>query len=89
MNYQLSKPQKKIARQIIDLGLNREYENGISKIDNVISKWKSGQLDNQKAYFEMYSKLKKQDKHIGQRYDRMTGSNYITYNNGTTCRRSY
>lgn len=77
MNYQLSKAQKKIARQIIELGLQRDYENGISKIDNVIQKWKSGKLDNQKAYFEIYSKLKNHDKHIGQRYDRMTGSNYL------------
>ncbi|HSO87035.1 MAG TPA: hypothetical protein VLQ91_10815 [Draconibacterium sp.] len=77
MNFELSKPQKKIARQIIELGLQREYENGITKIENVINKWKSGKLDNQKAYLEMYKKLIQHDKHMGRRYDDMTGSKYL------------
>jgi hypothetical protein len=77
MNFELSKTQKKIARQIIELGLQREYENGITKIEDVIKKWKSGKLDNQKAYLEIYKKLIKHDKHIGRRYNDMTGSKYL------------
>ena len=33
---QLSKSQKRIARQIIETGLQREYEAGIKKLDKII-----------------------------------------------------
>jgi len=42
MPYELPKSQKKIARQIIEKGLQREYQNGIEKAEAVIEKWKSG-----------------------------------------------
>jgi hypothetical protein len=77
MNFELSKSQKKIARQIIEMGLQREYENGIAKIDDVIEIWKSGKLDNKNAYLEMYRKLIQHDKHIARRYNGMTGSKYL------------
>lgn len=77
MNYELSKSQKKIARQIIELGLQREYENGIIEIDNIIGKWKAGKSDNRNTYLDIYKKLIAHDKHIGRRYDHMTGSNYL------------
>ena len=32
----LTKVQKKIARQVIETGLVREFENGIDKIDRII-----------------------------------------------------
>jgi hypothetical protein len=44
MHCELPKSQKKIARQIIETGLQREYQNGIEKADGVIEKWKSGTL---------------------------------------------
>jgi hypothetical protein len=40
MPYEFPKSQKKIARQIIETGLQREYQNGIKKVDAVIEKWK-------------------------------------------------
>ncbi len=36
MEVELSKSQKKIAREIIEKGLQREYQNGILKIDKII-----------------------------------------------------
>jgi hypothetical protein len=77
MNFELNKSQKKIARQIIELGLNREYENGITKINSVIENWKLEKLDNKKSYLEIYGKLIKHDKHIARRYNDMTGSKYL------------
>ena len=77
MFIELSKSQRKIARQIIEVGLQREFQNGILKMDTVIEKWKTGELDNRDAYHEMYQKLKNHDKHIGRRYDGMTGSRYL------------
>jgi len=34
---ELTKSQKRIARQIIETGLQREYEAGIEKLDKIIS----------------------------------------------------
>lgn len=77
MTYELPKSQKKIARQIIEMGLQREYQNGIKKADAVIEKWKSGKLDNRDAYISIYKKLTSHDKHLARRYDNMSGSKYL------------
>ncbi len=36
MHYELSKPQKKIGRALIERGLMKEYHKGISMIDRVM-----------------------------------------------------
>lgn len=77
MTYELPKSQKKVAREIIEKGLQREYQNGIEKVDAVIEKWKSGKLDNREAYLSMYKKLTSHDKHLARRYDNMSGSKYL------------
>jgi len=73
----LSKSQKKIARQIIEKGLQKEFKAGIIKLDKIISNWKKGHLNNRDAYHKIYDKLINHDKHIGRRYDGMTGSKYL------------
>ena len=73
----LTKSQKKIVRQLIEIGLTREFENGISKIDRIIQKWKNGEAETNETYYQIFEKLEKFDKHIGQRYNGMTGSNYL------------
>lgn len=73
----LPKSQKKIARQIIETGLQREYEKGIKKLDQIISVWKNKDLNNRDAYLEIYDSLTKHDKQIERRYDNMSGSKYL------------
>jgi hypothetical protein len=73
----LSKSQKRIARELIETGLLKEYENGIRKIDGIISAWKGGRLEIKETYFKVFEKLEKFDKHIGERYNSMSGSNYL------------
>jgi len=77
MPSELPKSQKKIAREIIEKGLQREYQNGIEKADAVIEKWKSEKLDNREAYISIYKKLTSHDKHLARRYDNMSGSKYL------------
>jgi enamine deaminase RidA (YjgF/YER057c/UK114 family) len=77
MPYELPKSQKKIAREIIEKGLQREYQNGIKKVNAVIEKWKSGKLENRDAYISIYKKLTSHDKHLARRYDNMSGSKYL------------
>jgi hypothetical protein len=36
MTYELQKSQKKIARQIIEKGMQREYQKGLENVDAVI-----------------------------------------------------
>jgi hypothetical protein len=74
---ELTKSQKKIARRIIETGLQREYEAGIKKLDRIISRWKHEEISNRDAYMELYSSLKGHDKHIGRRYNKMSGSWYL------------
>lgn len=73
----LPKSQKKIARRIIETGLEREYEMGIEKIDQIISLWKNKDLNNRDAYLEIYDSLTKHDKQIERRYDNISGSKYL------------
>ena len=42
---ELTKSQKKIARRIIDTGIQREYEAGIKKLDRIISRWKREEIE--------------------------------------------
>ena len=74
---ELTKSQKRIARQIIETGLQCEYEAGIKKLDKIISKWKRKEIDNRDAYLKLYGSLTNHDKHIARRYDRMSGSRYL------------
>jgi hypothetical protein len=75
--YELSKPQKKIARTLIEYGLMKEFHNGIMVVDEIIREWKNNKLDNREAYLKIYKKLDKFDDHISNRYDNLSSSNYM------------
>ncbi|OFX20538.1 MAG: hypothetical protein A2033_01080 [Bacteroidetes bacterium GWA2_31_9] len=74
---ELSKKGKKIARQIIEKGLQAEFANGLNSFDKIITDWKNNLNDNKTTYHNLYEKLMNFDKHIAGRYDGMTGSSYI------------
>lgn len=74
---ELSKKDKKAARQIIETGLLREFDQGIQKLDAIIAQWHTDKTDSRKTYLELYETLMNHDKHISRRYDGMTGSKYI------------
>lgn len=73
----LTKDQKKMARQIIETGLIREFESGIGKIEGIIQQWKDGKRETKESYYKIYEKVMKFDKHIGQRYNNISGSDYL------------
>ncbi len=74
---ELSTAQKKIARQTINTGLEREFIKGIGKIDKIIQQWKEGKRDVKETYYKVYNTVEKFDKHIGQLYDNISGSDYL------------
>ena len=61
---ELSKKDKKAARQVIEIGLLREFENGIQKIEEVIAQWQTDKSDSRKTYLKLYEVLTNHDKHI-------------------------
>ncbi len=77
MNYEFSKSEKKIVRQVIETALQRDFEASIMEVDGIIRRWKSKKLDNRNAYQEIYRKVKENDKYIARMYNVITGSKYL------------
>ncbi|MDR0507722.1 MAG: hypothetical protein LBH32_13035 [Dysgonamonadaceae bacterium] len=74
---ELSKSQKKIARELIQLGLQRECKSFTDKITKLTnsSEWKIG--DPHEIYLKLYKKVISFDKKIARRYNGLTGSHYF------------
>jgi hypothetical protein len=77
MNYEFSKSEKKIVRQVIETALQRDFEACIIELDFIIQQWKSKKSDNRNTYQEIYRKVKENDKYIARMYDNITGSKYM------------
>ena len=77
MKYEFSKLEKKIAREVIETGLQRDFESCILDIDQTIQQWKLKRLDNREAYHEIFGKVKANDKFIARMYDDLRGSTYM------------
>ena len=73
----LSKREKKIAREIIEKGLQIEYAKCLNYAYSVLENWKNKKTDNRETYHLLYQTVKNNDKHIARRYDGMRGSMYI------------
>ncbi|MCU0443529.1 MAG: hypothetical protein MUE85_01330 [Microscillaceae bacterium] len=74
---ELGKSGKKIAREIIEKGLQAEFANGLEMALQVLKDWQAGKMPNREAYHTLYKSIIGFDKHIAQRYDRMSGSDYF------------
>jgi hypothetical protein len=72
-----SKSEKKIARILIDKGVDTEFRTALEQADEIISEWKKGSLDNRTACHKLFSKIKVRDKRIATRYDGLTGSRWL------------
>lgn len=76
-SHELSKKDKRIIRDLIEKGLQKEYRQGLQQFEAILQKWKNEQLDNRDTYHQLYKSVRTFDKHIAHRYDRMTGSLYL------------
>lgn len=74
---EMSKADKKIIRELIDKGLQKEFETGIAKVEKIIADWRRDHTDNGETYRGIYKAIKEFDKHIARRYDGMGGSMYV------------
>lgn len=73
---ELPKRDKKIARQIIEKGIQNEYVKALTEIESVLTDWKNQKRDNRESYQLLYGKLMDIDKQIARRYNGMGGSKY-------------
>jgi hypothetical protein len=74
---ELSKKDKKTARGLIEVGLQKEFAKGLFDADSILTEWKNKVIDNREAYHSLYKQITGFDKHIARRYDDMTGSKYL------------
>jgi len=77
MNYTFSNSEKKIVRQVIETGLQRDIQSSIRNIDDIIQQWKSKKLSNLDAYHKIFRKVKENDKYITRMYGDLRGSTYM------------
>lgn len=73
---ELTKKDKKVARELIEKGLQIEFAKGLAASEKIIEKWKA-EKDNSASYHSLYKHITVFDKHIARRYDSMTGSRYL------------
>lgn len=77
MYYELSKREKKIARQCIDKGLHIAYTEALEEAGLVISDWHSEKLNTRDAYMRLYNVIKEHDYAIARRYNSLSGSRWL------------
>jgi hypothetical protein len=74
---ELSKKDKKTAREIIEAGLQKEFAKGLFDADTILTEWKNKAIENREAYHSLYKQITGFNKHIARRYDDFTGSKYL------------
>lgn len=75
--FELTKSEKKLARQLIEKGLQIEYEKGLEQQSDIIEQWKLGNTDTKDSYLKLYQSVTSYDKYIAKRYDDIRGSKYL------------
>ena len=78
MYYQLSKSQKKIARIVMDKGLDKHYLKALEETESVLVKWKNGDFgNNREIYIDLYNCVERNDKKIVDIYNDKGGSRWV------------
>jgi hypothetical protein len=78
MYYQLSKSQKKIARIVMDKGLDNHYTKGLNDAELILLKWQDGTFENNKeAYMNLFNCVKSNDINIAEIYNDKGGSRWV------------
>ena len=74
---ELTKSQKKISRELVEVGLQRECQSFKKEIEQFTSssEWKTG--NPQELYYKLYDIVITFDKHIARRYNGLSGSRYF------------
>lgn len=76
MSLELSKSQKKIARELIHNSLQKKCFQFLEKIKVSVNRSQEGKSPHE-TYLNLYKKVESFDKHIAWRYDDLRGSKYF------------
>ena len=74
---ELSKSNRRIAREIIEKGLQIEYAKGLQDVEKILQEKDIKRQTPQENYHELLRNVINFDKQIARRYDGMKGSNYL------------
>jgi hypothetical protein len=77
MYYDLTKPEKKHARIVMDQGLENEYQEGLKLASEALDQWHSDRLTTREAYMKLIQGLEKIDEGIGDRHNGKGGSRWV------------
>jgi predicted transcriptional regulator len=78
MYYELSKSQKKIARRIMDKGLEKHYQRSLFKAEEILNEWKNDKFaTTREAYMRFYREVEKNDDLIANIYNNKGGSRWV------------
>jgi hypothetical protein len=75
MHIELSKREKKLARELIEKGVREEFKRGMLSFDAILQQWKNEDI--KENYYKIFNAVTDFDKQIARRYDGMTGSKYL------------
>lgn len=75
---ELSKKDKKTCLALFNLAMEREMETGLTQFEALLQQWRAGAFaDNGTAYRELYRQVARFNKHIAERYERVSASVYL------------
>lgn len=74
---ELSKGDKKHARALMALCVEKEFEIGLTKFDKILQDWKNKKVASRESYYAIFTKVKDFDKHIAYRYDDIRNSTLL------------
>ncbi len=77
MYYELNKREKKIARALIDKGIDIAYTKALRASAVIIEKWHSKNMNNKDAYLTLFKEIDKHDDSIARRYNGLGGSKWL------------
>ena len=77
MEMELSKKEKKIARDLISKGQQEDLKRGLLEFDAILQKWKDEAGHNGDCFYTLYESIRDYRKWIALRYDRVSGSHYV------------
>jgi len=73
----LTKKEKKIARDIFSMAIEKEFDEALKNSEIIIAKWKDGNATGREAFHETRSYLNNFLKHLQRRYDALRSSDYL------------
>ncbi len=75
--YELTKKEKKSARKIFSISIEKEFETALKNSEIIIAKWKNNTSTSREIFHETHTYLDNFLKHLQFRYDDLRPSNYL------------